>query len=176
MSLAIGVIIAFDMVLWPDPAERKLLRSLADTLDRQCQRLAAIGRAYVDPLGVRIASALPPFRSGRAAPVTRASQTRAQQSAARNCLARCSHDHRALHIEIERLLAIACDNSRGTSARRCAPDRSSAQAIGAALRAQAHKAATGLRLTNGSGPDRSRGHAYENLYTAIFAPRGIADA
>jgi hypothetical protein len=35
MSLAIGVLVVFDMVLWPDPAERKLLRSLADTLDRR---------------------------------------------------------------------------------------------------------------------------------------------
>ena len=33
MSLAIGVLVVFDMVLWPDPAERTLLRSLADTLD-----------------------------------------------------------------------------------------------------------------------------------------------
>ena len=63
MSLAIGVMVAFDMVLWPDPAERKLLRSLADTLDRQCQRLAAIGRAYLDPLGATVLpSAVPSFR------------------------------------------------------------------------------------------------------------------
>ena len=34
IALAIGVLVAFDMVLWPDPAERRLLRSLADTLDR----------------------------------------------------------------------------------------------------------------------------------------------
>ena len=54
MALAIGVLVAFDMVLWPDPAERKLLRSLADTLDRQCERLAAIGRAYLDPLGATV--------------------------------------------------------------------------------------------------------------------------
>src|SRR6476646_12301474 len=50
IAVAIGVLIAFDMVLWPDPAERKLLRSLADTLDRDSQRLAEVGRAYVDPL------------------------------------------------------------------------------------------------------------------------------
>src|SRR5262245_28729062 len=49
VALAIGVLVAFDMVLWPDPAERRLLRSLADTLDVQCQRLTVIGRAYLDP-------------------------------------------------------------------------------------------------------------------------------
>ena len=54
IAVAIGVLIAFDMVLWPDPAERKLLRSLADTLDRQCERLAAVGRAYLDPLGATV--------------------------------------------------------------------------------------------------------------------------
>src|SRR5262244_2665315 len=46
VAVGIGVLVAFDTVLWPDPAEPKLLHSLADTLDRQRERLAAIGRAY----------------------------------------------------------------------------------------------------------------------------------
>src|SRR5262247_73052 len=46
VAVGIGVLVAFDTVLWPDPAEPKLLHSLADTLDRQCERVVAIGRAY----------------------------------------------------------------------------------------------------------------------------------
>ena len=48
VAVGIAVLVAFDTVLWPDPAEPKLLHSLADTLDRQRERLAAIGRAYFD--------------------------------------------------------------------------------------------------------------------------------
>ena len=47
VAVALGVLVAFDTVLWPDPAERRLLRSLADTLERQRERLAVIGRAYL---------------------------------------------------------------------------------------------------------------------------------
>ena len=39
VAVGIAVLVAFDTVLWPDPAEPKLLHSLADTLDRQRQRL-----------------------------------------------------------------------------------------------------------------------------------------
>ena len=46
VAVGIAVLVAFDTVLWPDPAEPKLLHSLADTLDRQRQRLTAIGRSY----------------------------------------------------------------------------------------------------------------------------------
>src|SRR4030095_11022828 len=35
VAVGIAVLVAFDTVLWPDPAEPKLLHSLADTLDRQ---------------------------------------------------------------------------------------------------------------------------------------------
>ena len=42
-AVGIGVLVAFDTVLWPDPAEPKLLHSLADTLERQREKLQVIG-------------------------------------------------------------------------------------------------------------------------------------
>ena len=110
IAVAIGVLIAFDMVLWPDPAERKLLRSLEDTLDRQCERLAAVGRAYLDPLG---ATALPQPAVLSILPVHLPLLERARRELKNPqretiLLAAVTTTER-LHIELERLLAIADD-------------------------------------------------------------------
>src|SRR5262249_17896723 len=92
VALAMGVLVAFDMVLWPDPAERKLLRSLADTLHHQRERLAAIGHAYLEPLA---ASVLPQPALVSILPAQLPVLERAQQSTARSRPARRSHDDRA---------------------------------------------------------------------------------
>ena len=161
MAIAIGVLVAFDMVLWPDPAERKLLRSLADTLDRQCDRLAEIGRAYVDPLA---ATVLPQPAVLSILPVhlpllERARRELNNPERAAILLAAVTTIER-LHIEIERLLAIARENVPRDIRARLRPEMEAVlQAIAAAMREQAHQAATGLRLSNGSTPDRSRGQA-----------------
>ena len=160
MSLAIGVLVVFDMVLWPDPAERTLLRSLADTLTRQRERLAAIGRAYLDPLAATVlpqpslVSVLPtqlPLleRAGR-------ELNNPQREAI--LLAAVTTTER-LRIEIEQLLAIARDNVPRDIRTRLRPEIEAVlQAIGAALRQQAHEAAMGLEPSNSN---------YEELSTAI---------
>ena len=160
MSLAIGVLVVFDMVLWPDPAERTLLRSLADTLTRQRERLAAIGRAYLDPLAVTVlpqpslVSVLPtqlPLleRAGR-------ELNNPQREAI--LLASVTTTER-LRIEIEQLLAIARDNVPRDIRTRLRPEIEAVlQAIVAALRQQAHEAAMGLEPSNSN---------YEELSTAI---------
>ena len=160
MSLAIGVMVVFDMVLWPDPAERTLLRSLAATLARQRERLAAIGRAYLDPLAVTVlpqpslVSVLPtqlPLleRAGR-------ELNNPQREAI--LLAAVTTTER-LRIEIEQLLAIARDNVPRDIRTRLRPEIEAVlQAIVAALRQQAHEAAMGLEPSNSN---------YEELSTAI---------
>ena len=160
MSLAIGVLVVFDMVLWPDPAERTLLRSLAATLARQRERLAAIGRAYLDPLAATVlpqpslVSVLPtqlPLleRAGR-------ELNNPQREAI--LLAAVTTTER-LRIEIEQLLAIARDNVPRDIRTRLRPEIEAVlQAIVAALRQQAHEAAMGLEPSNSN---------YEELSTAI---------
>jgi uncharacterized membrane protein YccC len=161
IAVAIGVLVAFDTVLWPDPAERRLLRSLADTLDRQCQRLAAIGRAYLDPLA---ATALPQPAVVSILPaqlplLERAKRELDDLQREAILLAAVTTTER-LHIEIERLLVIARDNvSRDIRAHLRREMEAVLQAIAAALREQAHQAATGLRLSNTS--------SHEELNTAI---------
>jgi hypothetical protein len=161
MSLAIGVMVAFDMVLWPDPAERKLLRSLADTLDRQCQRLAAIGRAYLDPLGATVlpqpshVSVLP-----TQLPLLERARRELNNPQREAILLAAVTTSERLRIEIEQLLAIACDNVPRDFRARLRPEIEAVlQAIGAALRQQAQEAAMGLAPSNNSN--------YEELSTAI---------
>src|SRR6266436_4381335 len=161
IALAIGVLVAFDMVLWPDPAERRLLRSLADTLDRQNQRLAAIGRAYLDPLAVTV---LPQPAVVSVLPtqlplLERARRELDDPQREAILLAAVTRTER-LHIEIERLLAIARDTVPRDIRMRLRPEMEAVlQTIAAALRQQAHQAATGLGPSNDS--------TYEELNTAI---------
>ena len=161
MSLAIGVMVVFDMVLWPDPAERKLLRSLADTLDRQCQRLATIGRAYLDPLGATVlpqpshVSVLP-----TQLPLLQRARRELNNPQREAILLAAVTTTERLRIEIEQLLAIARDNVPRDFRTRLRPEIEAVlQAIGAALRQQAHEAAMGLEPSNNSN--------YEELSTAI---------
>jgi multidrug resistance protein MdtO len=161
MSLAIGVMVVFDMVLWPDPAERKLLRSLADALDRQCQRLAAIGRAYLDPLGATVlpqpshVSVLP-----TQLPLLERARRELNNPQREAILLAAVTTSERLRIEIEQLLAIARDNVPRDFRARLRPQIEAVlQAIGAALRQQAQEAAMGLAPSNNSN--------YEELSTAI---------
>jgi uncharacterized membrane protein YccC len=163
IAVAIGVLVAFDMVLWPDPAERKLLRSLADTLDRDSQRLAEIGRAYVDPLA---ATVLPPPAVVSILPVHLPLLERARRELKHPereaiLLAGVTTTER-LHVEIERLLGIARDNVSRDIRTLLRPEIEAVlQALAAALRDQAHQAATGLKAVDDS--------SYQERYTAIHA-------
>jgi uncharacterized membrane protein YccC len=161
MSLAIGVMVVFDMVLWPDPAERKLLRSLADALDRQRERLAAIGRAYLDPLGATVlpqpshVSILP-----TQLPLLERARRELNNPQREAILLAAVTTTERLRIEIEQLLAIARDNVPRDIRTRLRPEIEAVlQAIDAALRQQAHEAAMGLEPSNNSN--------YEELSTAI---------
>ena len=160
MSLAIGVMVVFDMVLWPDPAERTLLRSLADTLARQRERLAAIGRAYLDPLAVTVlpqpslVSVLP-----TQLPLLERARRELNNPQREAILLAAVTTTERLRIEIEQLLAIARDNVPRDIRTRLRPEIEAVlQAIGAALRQQAHEAAMGLEPSNSN---------YEELSTAI---------
>ena len=150
MSLAIGVLVVFDMVLWPDPAERTLLRSLADTLTRQRERLAAIGRAYLDPLTATIlpqpslVSILP-----TQLPLLERARRELNNPQREAILLAAVTTTERLRIEIEQLLAIARDNVPRDIRTRLRPEIEAVlQAIGAALRQQAHEAAMGLEPSN----------------------------
>src|SRR5262245_58196149 len=160
MSLAIGVLVVFDMVLWPDPAEPKLLRSLADTLARQRERLAAIGRAYLDPLAAPVlpqpslVSILP-----TQLPLLERARRELNNPQREAILLAAVTTTERLRIEIEQLLAIARDNVPRDIRTRLRPEIEAVlQAIGAALRQQAHEAAMGLEPSNSN---------YEVLSTAI---------
>jgi uncharacterized membrane protein YccC len=161
IALAIGVLVAFDTVLWPDPAERRLLRSLADTLDLQRQRLAAIGQAYLDPLAApvlpqpAVVSILP-----SQLPLLERARRELKNPEREAILLAAVTTTEWLHIEIERLLAIARENVPRDILTRLRPEMEAVfQALAAALREQAHQAATGLRLSNTSN--------HEELSTAI---------
>ena len=163
IAVAIGVLIAFDMVLWPDPAERKLLRSLEDTLDRLRERLVAIGRAYVDPLGATVLpqpavlSILPVHL-----PLLERARRELKNPQRETILQAAVTTTERLHIEIERLLAIAGDKvSRDVRMQLRPGIEAVLHAIAAALREQAHQAATGLKIVDDS--------AYEERFTAIRA-------
>jgi len=161
IALGIGVLVAFDIVLWPDPAEPRLLRSLVDTLDGQCQRLTAIGRAYLDPSGA----------SGLPAPAVlstllvqlpllkRARRELVDPKRDAILLAAVTKTER-LHIQIERLLTIAREDVPRDIRTRMRPEMDAVLgAIAAALRQQAHQATTGL----GSSDDGS----YDEFAAAI---------
>jgi uncharacterized membrane protein YccC len=151
------------MVLWPDPAERKLLRSLADTLDRQCERLAAVGRAYLDPLGATVLpqpallSILPVHL-----PLLERARRELKNPQRETILLAAVTTTERLHIELERLLAIADDKVSRDVRMQLRPEIEAVlHAIAAALRAQVHQAATGLKIVDDS--------AYEERFTAIRA-------
>src|SRR5215813_1326426 len=161
VALAIGVLVAFDMVLWPAPAEPALLRSLATTLDRQCERLATIGRAYLDPLAVTVLPepAVVSMLPTHLPLLERARRELDDPQRAAVLLAAVTTTER-LHIEIERLLAIARDPVPRDIRGRLRPEMDSAlQALAAALRQQAHHTATGLEPSGDS--------TYEKFSTAI---------
>jgi uncharacterized membrane protein YccC len=161
VALAIGVLVAFDMVLWPAPAEPALLRSLATTLDRQCERLAMIGRAYLDPLAVTVLPepAVVSMLPTHLPLLERARRELEDPQRAAVLLAAVTTTER-LHIEIERLLAIARDPvPRDLRVQLRSEMEASFQALAAALRDQAHRAATGLQPADES--------TYEELSMAI---------
>ena len=148
------------MVLWPDPAERKLLRSLADTLDRQRERFAAIGRAYLDPLGATVLPqpSLVSILPAQLPLLERARRELKNPQREAILLAAVTTTER-LRIEIEQLLAIARDNVPRDIRARLRPEIEAVlQAIVAALREQTHEAAMGLEPSNSN---------YEELSTAI---------
>src|SRR4029077_12514758 len=163
IAVAIGVLVAFDMVLWPDPAEQKLLRSLADTLDRQCERLVAVGRAYLDPLGATVLpqpavlSILPVHL-----PLLERARRELKNPRREAILLAAVNTAERLHIEIERLLAIARDNVPRDIRTLLRPEMEAVlQALTAALRDQAHEAATGVKAVEDS--------KYVDRYAAIQA-------
>ena len=51
MCVAFGLVMLFDNVLWPDPADARLLQLLTDATHAMRKRLALVGRAYLDPNG-----------------------------------------------------------------------------------------------------------------------------
>jgi Fusaric acid resistance protein family len=150
VAVGIGVLVAFDAVLWPDPAEPKLLHSLADTLDRQRERLVAIGRAYFysgaatewpQPAVASILHVHLPL-------LERAKRELKNPQREAILLAAVTITER-LHIEIERLLVIARDDVGRDIRARLRPEIEAVlQAIAAVLQQYAHQAATGLKAVD----------------------------
>jgi uncharacterized membrane protein YccC len=101
-------IMLFDNVLWPDPAERHLLRLLAAGAETTRRRVGAVGRAYLEPAG---ASALPrPSAAGamsaHLALLSRADRENLSPLRHARLLAAVSVSER-MRLEVERLLSIA---------------------------------------------------------------------
>src|SRR5262249_9281133 len=103
-----SLIILFDNVLWPDPADRKLLRLLAGSAQRTRKRLIEIGRGYLDP--PRSASlprtAIVGTMSAQLALLSRAEREGLGALRHARLLAAVSVSER-MRIEVERLLALA---------------------------------------------------------------------
>src|SRR5215467_7959455 len=136
LAVGIAVLVAFDTVLWPDPAEPKLLHSLADTLNHQRERLMMIGRAYVDPLAApslpepAMISILPAHL-----PLLERARRELKNPEREAILLAAVTTSERLHIEIERLLAIAHDDVPRDIRARMRPEIEAVlQAIDAALR------------------------------------------
>src|SRR5262245_34781380 len=152
VALAVGVLVDFDMVLWPDPAERALLRSLAAALDRQRERLVVIGRAYLEPLATpglprpAVVSVL----LTQLPPLERAKRELDDPQHEAMLLAAVTTTER-LHIEIERLLAIARDPVARDIRMGLRPEMEAVlQAIAATLQQQAQQVAAGLKPSDDS--------------------------
>jgi hypothetical protein len=161
VALAVAVVLAFDAVLWPDPAERRLVDSLAHSLDRECGRLTAILRGYVDP---RAGAALPEpdvvsILPARLPLIERARRELDSPQREAVLLAAVLTTER-LHIEIERLLMIARADAPRDIRARLAPDL---EAVRAALVAALHHQAQ--QVSAGSLP--SEPAPYEAVRTAI---------
>jgi hypothetical protein len=50
-GVAFGLVMLFDNVLWPDPADSRLLQLLAEATRALQQQVAVLGHAYLDPKG-----------------------------------------------------------------------------------------------------------------------------
>jgi uncharacterized membrane protein YccC len=101
-------IMLFDNVLWPDPAERRLLRLLAASAEAIRKRLAAVGRAYLEPAG---AAPLPrPWIHGAMSAhlvlLSRADRENLSPRRHARLLAAVSVSER-MRLEVERMLWIA---------------------------------------------------------------------
>ncbi|HEX3763607.1 MAG TPA: FUSC family protein [Kofleriaceae bacterium] len=144
VALAVAVVLVFDTALWPDPAEHRLVRSLAHALHRECRRLTAIVRAYVDRAGDAlpgpdVVSILP----AQLPLIERARRELHSPQREAVVLAAVITTER-LHIEIERVRVIARAEVPRDLRARLAPDLEAVRAaIVAALHHQAQRAAAG---------------------------------
>lgn len=144
VALAVAVVLVFDTALWPDPAERRLLRSLAHALDREGRQLTAILRAQVDPAAELpepdVVSILP-----AQLPLIERARRELDSPKREAVLVAAVITAERLHIEIERLLSIArADVPRDIRARLAPGSAAVLEALVAALRHQAEQAAGGL--------------------------------
>ena len=162
VALAVVVVLVFDAVLWPDPAEHRLVHSLAHTLDRESRRLTAILRAFVDPQGGAlpepdVVSILP----ARLPLIERARRELRSPQREAVLLAAVLTTER-VHIEIERLRLVArADVPRDIRAQLAADLEAVCAAIAAALQDQAQQAAAGALPSDPA--------QYEEVRTAIRA-------
>lgn len=165
VALAVAVALAFDAALWPDPAERRLLHSLAHTLDRACRRLTAILRAYVDPRA-GAARPEPDVVSTLPAQLRLIERIRRELTSPRReaALLAAVITTECLNNEIERVRLIARAGVPHDIRARLAPDIEAVRvAIVAALRHEAQHAADGSLPSDPA--------QYEEVRAAIRASR-----
>ncbi len=105
-TVALVLIMLFDNVLWPDPAERRLLHLLASATEATRERLATVGRAYLQS-----AAALPKPLQGGTMSVHLALLSRADRetlSPRRHAVLLAALSvHERMRLEVERLVSIA---------------------------------------------------------------------
>ncbi len=106
--IGFSLIVLFDNVFWPDPADRKLLRLLAAGAESTRRRLRAVRHAYLDPAG---SAPLPRSivvgtMSAQLALLSRAEGEGLSALRHARLLAAVSVSER-MRIEVERLLALA---------------------------------------------------------------------
>lgn len=154
-SVAFVLVMLFDNVLWPDPAERRLHDSIAANLDAIRVRLAAVGRGYLQPTA---ATALPrPLLTGamnaHLATLSRAEREGLSPRRHALLLEAVSVTER-LRLEVERLLAIAREAVPRQSRQLIAPELEAVLgAIDSALTREANELRAGFDEREGARPD-----------------------
>src|SRR5262249_35847993 len=140
VAVGIGVLVAFDTVLWPDPAEPKLRRPWAHPLARARAGLAAMGRFFFFPAAPpacphpAVISILPVHL-----PLLERAKRELKNPQREAILLAAVTITERLHIEIERLLAIARDNLGRDIRGRLRPEIEAVlQAIAGTLQQYAH--------------------------------------
>jgi uncharacterized membrane protein YccC len=156
-SVAFVLVMLFDNVLWPDPAERRLLDSIAASVETIRARLAAVGRAYLERTPAAAAAGPHPSLSG-AMNAHLALLSRAEREGLsprrRALLLEAVGVTERLRLEVERLLMVAREAVPRQSRQLIAPELEALLGtIDSALARETNELRAGFHEVEGARPD-----------------------